>query len=74
MFKIEAARRAASTKMEKVIKRGFGLCIWPDKIKVKDINDMVLDGMDILDIIDTINNNTFRGLPARVKLNQWKRV
>jgi len=34
----------------------------------------VLDGMDILDIVDTINNNTFRGLPARVKLNQWKRI
>ena len=70
----ERRNKEIVAKMEKVIKRGFGLCIWPDKIKVKDINDMVLDGMDILDIVDTINNNTFRGLPARVKLNQWKRI
>jgi hypothetical protein len=61
-------------KMEKIVKKGFAVCIWPDTIKVKDINDMVLDGMDILQIVDTINKNTFRGLPARVKLNQWKRL
>jgi hypothetical protein len=61
-------------KMEKIVKKGFAVCIWPDIIKVKDINDMVLIGMDILQIVDTINKNTFRGLPARVKLNQWKRI
>ena len=70
----ERRNKEIVAKMEKAMKKGFAVCIWPDTIKVKDINDMVLDGMDILDIVDTINTNTFRGLPARVKLNQWKRI
>ena len=61
-------------KIEKCIKKGFGVCIWPDTIKFKDIYDMVIGEMDILEIIDIINTNTFRGLPARLKFNQWKRT
>ena len=70
----ERRNKEIVAKMQKTMKKGFAVCIWPDTIKVKDINDMVLDGMDILDIVNTINKNTFRGLPARVKLNQWKRI
>ena len=70
----ERRNKEIVAKMQKTMKKGFAVCIWPDTIKVKDINDMVLDGMDILDIVNTINKNTFRGLPARVKLNQWKRL
>jgi|TARA_B110000263_G_scaffold75624_1_gene66098 hypothetical protein len=61
-------------KIEKSIKKGFAVCIWPDTVKFKDINDMVLGEMDILEIIDIINMNTYRGLPARIKFNQWKRI
>ena len=60
-------------KIEKSIKKGFAVCIWPDTVKFKDINDMVVGEMDILEIIDIINMNTYRGLPARIKFNQWKR-
>ena len=70
----ERRNKEIVAKMEKAMKKGFAVCIWPDAIKVKDINDMVLIGMDILQIEETINTNTFRGLPARVKLNQWKRT
>ena len=61
-------------KVENTIKKGFAICIWPDTVKFKDINDMVLGDMDILEIIDIINTNTYRGLPARLKFNQWKRT
>ena len=61
-------------KMYKVVQKGFAICVWPDKIKFKDINDMVIGGLDIMDIIDIINKSTYRGLEARLKLNQWKRV
>ena len=74
VYNNERRNKEIVDKMQKTVKKGFAICIWPDTIKVKDINDMVLDGMDILDIVDTINTNTFRGLPARVKLNQWKRI
>ena len=61
-------------KIEKSIKKGFAVCIWPDTVKFKDINDMVIGEMNILEIIDIINMNTYRGLPARIKFNQWKRT
>ena len=61
-------------KIEKSIKKGFAVCIWPDTVKFKDINDMVIGEIEILEIIDIINMNTYRGLPARIKFNQWKRI
>ena len=61
-------------KIEKSIKKGFAVCIWPDTVKFKDINDMVIGEIDILEIINIINMNTYRGLPARIKFNQWKRI
>ena len=58
----------------KTFKKGFAVCLWPDIVNFKDINDMVIGEMDILEIIDIINMNTYRGLPARIKFNQWKRT
>ena len=59
-------------KMEKLINNNYELVIWPDSISQKDINDMVLAGQQ--DIQTTINNNTFSGLEATVKLSAWKRI
>ena len=59
-------------KMEKLINNNYELVIWPDSISQKDINDMVL--ADQQDIQTTIDNNTFSGLEATVKLSAWKRI
>ena len=59
-------------KMEKLINNNYELVIWPDSISQKDINDMVLAGQQ--DIQTTIDNNTFSGLEATVKLSAWKRI
>ena len=60
------------SKMEKLINNNYELVIWPDSITQKDINDMVLAGQQ--DIQTTIDNNTFSGLEATVKLSAWKRI
>jgi len=59
-------------QMERLIHQEHELVIWPDTITQKDINDMVLAG--VKDIQTTIDNNTFSGLEATMKLSAWKRI
>ena len=59
-------------QMERLIHQEHELVIWPDTITQKDINDMVLAG--VKDIQTTIDNNTFSGLEATMKLAAWKRI
>lgn len=58
-------------KMLKYVERGFKIVVWPDNIKQKDINDMVMSNLDVNDIINT---NTYAKLQAKVKINNWKKV
>ena len=59
--------------MHKYIKQGFSICIWPDGIVGKDINEMVLDGMSAVEVQTIINDNTHRGLSAELKFTNWKK-
>ena len=40
--------------MEKFITKGYKVCIWPDDIQGKDINEMILNGMASREIIDCL--------------------
>ena len=57
--------------MEKVIDNKFPIVIWPQDLKYKDINDMIIEGVDVQKIL---KENTFMGLQAKAKLMGWKRV
>jgi hypothetical protein len=59
--------------MHKAIANGFQICIWPDTIKQKDINDMVIAGIAPDEIEQIIHENTVSGLKATMKFNFWKR-
>jgi hypothetical protein len=58
-------------KMQKAIDMKFPVIIWPDNIREKDINDMVLSGLNVEDVLQS---NTYQGLEAKAKLIGWKRV
>ena len=58
-------------RIERCIDRGERVVIWPNNIYQKDINDMVLDGQNIMDML---RSNTYSGLAAKVKFNNWKKV
>jgi hypothetical protein len=60
--------------IEKYIKNGFNVCLFPDYIKEKDINDMLLNGLTKEDILGIINENTFRGLRAQIEFINWKKL
>ena len=57
--------------MEKIIKSGKKIVIWPRKVKEKDINEMVENGLDAQKIVW---DNTYQGLNAMLKFNDWKRT
>ena len=61
-------------KIERFIKKGYSVCIWDEKIRQKDINDMVLSGMSAENVQASIESNTFKGLQATLALNNWKRI
>ena len=68
----EPRSREIIKQMERLIHQEHELVIWPDTITQKDINDMVLAGVE--DIQTIIDNNTFSGLEATMKLAAWKRI
>ena len=59
--------------LKKVIANGYSVCIWPDSVTEKDINEMVMNGMATEQIVDIIDNNTYSGLQADFQLSRWKK-
>ena len=59
--------------MEKFITKGYKVCIWPDDIEGKDINEMIMNGMASREIIDVIDNNIHSGLQANFALSRWRK-
>ena len=60
--------------IEKAISLGFSVCIWPDDMQHKDINDMINSGLTSKQIQQTIDDHTYSDLLAKMKLTQWKKV
>jgi len=71
VFDNEPRNREIVERNNKAIDRGDKVVIWPKQIVEKDINDMVLSGHDIMSILQS---NTYSGLQAKVKFNNWKKV
>lgn len=58
-------------KIEKIIDKGYKVVIFPDHIEQKDINDMVLGGVSIEDVLEY---NISYGLEAKIIFTGWKKV
>ena len=69
----EPRNRQICNYIEKLIELGREVCIWPENIKEKDINDMAhrLSTRKIQKIID---NNTFSGLEATLRFRDWRKA
>jgi hypothetical protein len=58
-------------RIKSCIERGEKVVIWPKGIIEKDINDMVLAGHNVQEVIES---NTHSGLEAQLKFNTWKKI
>jgi hypothetical protein len=70
VFDNEPRNKEICARMEKILDKGYKLCIWPEKLLDKDINDMVLSNLDPQDIID---KNTYSGLTGKLQLSYWRK-
>lgn len=61
-------------RIEKIIDLGYNISLFPESIIQKDINDMVLAGIDPIEIQVIISKNTVNGLAAKAKLSEWRKV
>jgi len=67
----EPRSREIVSKISKTIDQGFKVVIFPKTVTQKDLNDMVLAGHDVQKMVES---NTYQGLEAKLKLNEWKKV
>jgi len=67
----EPRNREIVNRISRTIDKGDSLIIWPSNVVEKDINDMVLAGHDIMNVL---KSNTYSGLEAKIKFNIWKKI
>ena len=67
----EPRNREILSRISRVIEIGQKVVIWPSTIKEKDVNDMVLSGLDVQSVIES---NTYSGLEAKLKFTTWKKI
>lgn len=60
-------------QLGKYIESGYTVCMFPEEIKFKDINDMVMNGMTVEEIVSVINKNSYQGLAAEMQFASWKK-
>lgn len=59
--------------IKKTIDMGFSVCLWPDSVVEKDINEMILAGKTSEEILDIINANTYSGATAKLRFASWRK-
>jgi|LakMenE18May11ns_1017448.scaffolds.fasta_scaffold9911666_2 transcription elongation factor Elf1 len=72
VFDAEPRNKEIHSRMEKVIKNGHKICIWPSDVPGKDINEMILNGLK--EVEKVIEDNTYKGLQAELKFAAWRKT
>ena len=67
----EPRNKEILSRISKTIDSGEKVVIWPSGITQKDINDMVVSGLDVQSVIES---NTYSGLEAKLKFTTWKKI
>ena len=67
----EPRNREIVNRIGNTIDRGDSVVIWPSGIEEKDINDMVICGLDVQSVVES---NIYSGLEAQLKFNTWKKI
>ena len=67
----EPRNREIVNRIGKCISRGERVVIWPSGVIEKDINDMVIAGHNVQKMLEL---NTYSGLEAKIKFNNWKKI
>ena len=67
----EPRSKEITARISKTIDRGNKIVIWPSSLQEKDVNDMILGGHKVMNML---KSNTYSGLKAKIKFNNWKKI
>ena len=67
----EPRSKEITARISSTIAKGDSVVIWPTNIYEKDINDMVLAGHSVQELLES---NIYNGLKAKLQFNTWKRI
>ena len=74
IFDNEPRNREICKQMDSCIGFGKRIVIWPDSMKHKDINDMIMAGYAKEQIQEIIDDNIFSGASAKLRFSEWKKI
>jgi len=74
IFDNEPRNEQIVNRMISAVDKKFNLVVFPESLKYKDINDMVIAGLTADEITTLIHSNTYCGLTAFQHINNWKRI
>jgi hypothetical protein len=74
IFDNEPRNKEIVKRMYDVVEKDYNLVVWPDNMRHKDINDMIIGNIAISEVNDIISTNTCSKLEALTRLNNWKKI
>ena len=74
IFDNEPRNKDIVKRIQKTIDQGYTVCIWPDDLAEKDINDMYLSGMSTTKLLDLISKCSYKELEATLRLATWRKT
>ena len=69
----EPRSKEITNQLAKYIDKGYNVCMYPETVTEKDINEMILSGKTPDQILNLINTNTFNGIEAKLRFSTWKK-
>lgn len=60
--------------MEKALKLGFKIILWPNTWRYKDINDALMDGVPLSRAMEVLATSVVEGTTGLIKLKLWKKI
>ena len=74
VFDNEPRNKEICKLIEKTINSGKKVCLWPESMEHKDINDMILGGYTKEEIQEIIKENTFQTVSAKMQFATWRKI
>lgn len=73
IFDNEPRSKEIQRRLSKRIDEGRLVVIWPDYVKEKDINDLILSGYTKQQILNIVTENTVNGMKAKMLFSEWRK-
>ena len=70
----EPRNKEIVNRMIKAVDKKFNVAVWPESLKHKDINDMILSGKSASQVQKLITDNTFSGAAAKLRFAEWRKI